>query len=171
MTKLSEDEAKNIKVGEYFTLWEYLHTSHDNQIDANLSEFFPYMRYIVLHASLILDPIRKKYGKPLYISSGFRNKTLNKIVGGADNSQHLLGQAADIIVGRIENLSESEAVHRSLFLDILRMHKDLPLGQVIFEFKRNSYWIHVALGKPYIDHTFRPMIYRNGKYSDFPWHS
>lgn len=169
MTKFSINEAKNIKVGEYFTLWEYLYTSHENHIETNLSEFFPYIRYIILHASLILDPIRKKYGKPLYITSGFRNKVLNKMVGGADNSQHPLGQAADITVGKIENLSESEAVHKNLFLDILKMYKELPLGQVIFEFKRGAYWIHVALGKPYVEHSFRPMTYNNGRYANFEW--
>lgn len=167
MPKISIEESKKIKVGEYFSLYEYLQTSHENQIENNFTEFFPYIRYIILHASLLLDPIRKRYGKPLYITSGFRNKALNKIVGGADNSQHQLGQAADIIVGKIENLAESEAVHKSLFLDILKMHNELPLGQVIFEFKKGAYWIHVALGKPYVDHRFRPMTYRNGKYSDF----
>ena len=44
----------------------------------------------------VLDPIRSLYGKPIYVNSGFRCLTLNKVVGGAKNSQHMKGQAADI---------------------------------------------------------------------------
>jgi putative chitinase len=33
---------------------------------------------------------------PIIINSGFRNEDVNRKVGGVKNSQHLLGQAADI---------------------------------------------------------------------------
>ena len=46
----------------------------------------------------VLQPLRDMLGKPITITSGFRNKLLNQKVGGANNSQHLFGQAADIIV-------------------------------------------------------------------------
>lgn len=44
----------------------------------------------------VLNPLREKYGKPIYISSGYRNKEVNKDVGGVTGSQHLTGEAADI---------------------------------------------------------------------------
>lgn len=47
----------------------------------------------------VLDPIRSLYGKPIYVNSGFRSESLNKAVGGAKNSQHMKGQAADITAG------------------------------------------------------------------------
>lgn len=47
----------------------------------------------------VLDPIRTLYGKPVYVNSGFRSETLNKVVGGARNSQHMEGKAADITAG------------------------------------------------------------------------
>ena len=43
----------------------------------------------------ILDPARYVVG-PIIINSGFRCKTVNVLVGGVKNSQHLTGQAADI---------------------------------------------------------------------------
>ena len=43
----------------------------------------------------LLEPARKEVG-PIIINSGFRNADVNRQVGGVKNSQHLLGQAADI---------------------------------------------------------------------------
>ena len=45
----------------------------------------------------ILQPLRDFYHKPITVSSGFRCKTLNRIVGGAVSSQHLKGEAADLV--------------------------------------------------------------------------
>ena len=44
---------------------------------------------------LLLEPARIEVG-PIIINSGFRNADVNRQVGGGKNSQHLLGQAADI---------------------------------------------------------------------------
>lgn len=46
--------------------------------------------------NMLLDPLRELAGMPIYISSGYRCKELNKRVGGAEKSQHLTGRAADI---------------------------------------------------------------------------
>ncbi len=43
----------------------------------------------------LLEPARLIVG-PIIINSGFRNEVVNRQVGGVKNSQHLLGQAADI---------------------------------------------------------------------------
>ena len=44
-----------------------------------------------------LQELRTKIGKPLRVCSGFRCKTHNRSVGSDDNSQHVLGYAADIL--------------------------------------------------------------------------
>ena len=44
----------------------------------------------------VLDPARERLGKPVVVNSGFRCLIHNKAVGGAYNSQHVSGQAADI---------------------------------------------------------------------------
>ena len=44
----------------------------------------------------LLEPAREAIGCPIIINSGFRNSRVNTLVGGVKNSQHLLGQAADI---------------------------------------------------------------------------
>ena len=44
---------------------------------------------------MLLEPARIAVG-PIIVNSGFRNSRVNRLVGGVRNSQHLLGQAADI---------------------------------------------------------------------------
>lgn len=46
--------------------------------------------------SHVLDPLREVIKAPIIITSGFRSYELNKMIGGAPNSQHLSGCAADI---------------------------------------------------------------------------
>lgn len=44
----------------------------------------------------VLQPLRDKVGHPLHINSGYRCPELNRAVGGAETSQHVKGEAADI---------------------------------------------------------------------------
>ncbi len=44
----------------------------------------------------ILQKIREVTGRPITINSGYRTPSYNKRVGGASNSYHLYGRAADI---------------------------------------------------------------------------
>lgn len=55
---------------------------------------------IILNPKLIamLEKLRIKAGKPLIINSAYRTPTYNKRVGGAKNSQHMVGNAADIVI-------------------------------------------------------------------------
>lgn len=45
---------------------------------------------------LLLEEIRADFGKAIYINSGYRSPDHNRKVGGAANSYHVKGQAADI---------------------------------------------------------------------------
>lgn len=79
----------------------------------------------------ILDPLRKAYGKPIKVTSGYRCPMLNRAVGGARNSQHIKGEAADITAG-----SPTENLY------IYNLLKNLPVDQAINEY--NYSWIHVS---------------------------
>ena len=72
--------------------------------------------YHLLHVLVqqLLDPIREAWGEPIVVSSGYRCKELNTLIGGVKNSHHMLGCAADIIGGLPLNsqarlLNEAEA--------------------------------------------------------------
>jgi len=45
-----------------------------------------------------LQVLRAYLGKPIKINSGYRSPEHNVKIGGAKNSQHVLGNAADIVV-------------------------------------------------------------------------
>lgn len=47
---------------------------------------------------VLLQCIREHFGKPVYITSGYRTAAHNAAVGGSKSSQHLLGRAADFYV-------------------------------------------------------------------------
>lgn len=88
----------------------------------------------------VLDPLRSFYGKPIYVSSGYRCSALNKAVSGSKTSQHLFGQAADIYV---KNTVENKKLY-----DLIIKNK-LPFDQIILEKGTiyNPQWIHVSYRK------------------------
>ena len=86
----------------------------------------------------ILDPLRRKWGKPIVVNCGFRCEELNKLVKGSKTSQHRYGLAADI-----EDASRDEAENKRLF-DLIREMR-LPFDQLINEFDYS--WIHISYSK------------------------
>ena len=44
----------------------------------------------------LLNKVRKEYGKPMIINSGYRCEKHNKKIGGSPNSAHMRGLAVDI---------------------------------------------------------------------------
>ena len=81
----------------------------------------------------VLDPLREAWGGPVTVSSGYRNKQLNIAVGGATNSHHLYGMAADITVGTKDK-------NRKLF--VLVQQLGLPFTQLIDEYGYR--WVHIS---------------------------
>lgn len=53
----------------------------------------------------VLEEIREHFNKPVIVNSGYRTPTWNAKVGGAGNSYHCKGMAADI---RIKDISPKE---------------------------------------------------------------
>lgn len=63
--------------------------------DAQLSQVLGNIKALVLN---VLDPLRAMIGRPIIITSGYRSKRVNELVGGSIFSQHMSGKAADIHV-------------------------------------------------------------------------
>lgn len=83
----------------------------------------------------VLDPLRKLWGKPIIVTSGFRCAKLNRAVGGVSKSQHTKGQAADI-----RTVENTTMANKQLF-DVA-MRSGLPFDQLIDEYGYN--WIHIS---------------------------
>jgi zinc D-Ala-D-Ala carboxypeptidase len=86
-------------------------------------------------AENIFEPIRKHFGVPIMISSGYRSKELNKAIGGATSSQHLLGQALDLDMDGTKN-----GVTNKMVFDYIKAN--LNFDQLINEFDYS--WVHVS---------------------------
>jgi hypothetical protein len=119
-----------IKLSPHFSLFEMIATSH--KVDNT-----PTMETVVNLCRLcneVLEAARKKYGRPIIVTSGYRCPKLNAIVGGVPTSRHLTGQAADL---RVEN--------KELGTKLFDALKTLPaIDELLFEHKGSARWIHVA---------------------------
>lgn len=124
-------------MGRFFTIGELCHS---NEADKRGIQNRPNTAQKMNMDKLIervLDPIRSLYGKPIYVSSGFRCPTLNKVVGGANNSQHMDGKAADITAGNKDENKKLWNVVMFLFQE-----GDIEFDQCINE--KDLSWIHIS---------------------------
>lgn len=80
----------------------------------------------------VLQPLRDHLGRPVVVTSGYRSRATNSAVGGALNSDHIAGRAADIIVPGMTVREVCRAVN-----DLA-----LPVDQCLMEFGR---WTHVSV--------------------------
>lgn len=83
----------------------------------------------------VLEPLRAAIGRPVRVTSGYRCPLLNAQIGGARDSAHMTGRAADIVV---ENMPPIEVAHSIMQLG-------LPFDQLIMEF---GAWVHVGIAAP-----------------------
>lgn len=79
----------------------------------------------------LLEPIRQLVGGPVVVTSGFRSEELNGAIGGARNSQHTRGLAADLVAPGWTALDLCWLIRRS----------GLRFDQLIFE----GTWTHVSI--------------------------
>lgn len=77
----------------------------------------------------ILDILRSQVKKPVYITSGYRTPTRNRIIGGAKYSYHMRGMAADI---RVEGMTAKEIANK--------LNKIIPeeCGIIVYDT-----WVHI----------------------------
>jgi hypothetical protein len=90
-------------------------------------------------AENIFEPIRKHFGVPIHLSSGYRSKALNTAIGGSLTSQHCTGEAIDIDMDGSAN-----GVTNKMVFEYIKAN--LNFDQMIWEFgtKDNPDWVHVS---------------------------
>ena len=86
----------------------------------------------------ILEPVRRHFGKPVRINSGYRGSALNAAVGGSSKSQHCNGEAIDFEIDGLPNPTLAKWVADNCEFD-----------QIILEFYDpkegpNSGWVHAS---------------------------
>ena len=129
-----------MNLSPHFTLEELTRsvTARNRSIDNTPSK--SELANLRLLAETVLEPLREAFGRPITVSSGFRCPELNKAVGGARTSQHLLGQAADIHAP-----TGTAEANKALFetaVALIRSGK-INVGQCIDEYGYS--WVHISL--------------------------
>lgn len=85
----------------------------------------------------VLEKIRAHFGQPVIVSSGYRAPAVNKAVGGAASSQHVLGEAADITVKGVANADVWLFITKHLAYDQC-------IAEVLSEANGKAGWVHVS---------------------------
>ena len=143
---------EDTKLTQNFKLSEFLVTNtglpntpgHGSEVYAN-----------IVRLAGMLQRIRDYVGQPIIINSGYRSQAVNKAVGGANNSSHLYGLAADIRTGK----------HSPLELAHLIDNSGVEFDKLIIE----PTWVHIQVHKAGDESNYRIMyaIFNGGKPSYF----
>ena len=120
-----------MRLSDHFTLAELTasQTAARLGIDNTPS---PEMVDALRRTAQLLEQVRALLGKPILVSSGYRAPLVNRAVGGAANSAHMLGCAADFSCPAFGSpLEVAREIGQS----------DIVFDQLIYEFRS---WVHIA---------------------------
>ena len=104
-------------------------------------------RMLTILVEQLLDPIRRRYGAPIIVTSGYRCPALNTAVGGVANSHHIVGCAADIVGGLPPPPPTGGGdlpPNRYLYEIIVQMQREgaIRFTQLIAE--KDYRWLHIS---------------------------
>jgi len=142
---------QKIQLTEHFNLAEFTRsaTAEANGIDNSLNPDNPQHRAIIENLRnlcvQVLEPQRQFVGGPVIVSSGYRCPKLNELVGGSKNSQHMTGEAVDIVpMGQSESHRSSQFRCEAIKECFLFIQNNCFFDQLILESKGYQRWIHVS---------------------------
>ena len=126
-----------MKITQHFSLEEFISSNKARELGLKNEPGTQEIVNITALCVAVLEPLRVWYGREVKIGSGYRSEALNKAVGGASNSQHMRGQAADLCI-------DGDLKKGRLWFTYIKNH--LPFDQLIWEKnpKTGNYWIHVS---------------------------
>ena len=137
----------NAKLSEHFSLGEFTKSSSHPEVynipshEAiyNLQNLCKWLE--VLRERTSPDPSKGGIPNPIIINSGYRSPQLNKKVGGAPNSNHLTGCAADIRVTGMEQLIRYAAILLDYADETGKEFDELLIEKNRF----GAFWLHFAV--------------------------
>ena len=127
-----------MKLSKNLLLSEFLHSNTAKRKNIPNLITDEHLPNALLWARQIFQPTRDHFRKPIFISSGYRSKALNKTIKGSKNSQHCRGEAGDI-----DNDKVISPTNRQIFYYI---KDNLNFDQLIWEFGNSTSpdWVHVS---------------------------
>lgn len=111
-----------------FVLSDFTHSKTAKKLGLyNLPREASEVANLIALCAQILDPIECRLKGRLRILSGYRTVTLNRLLGGARDSQHLLGEAADVT---LEGVPATDAAFT------ISQQGDLPFDRLVLMHRR-----------------------------------
>ena len=132
-----------VKLSEHFSLEEMTKTSVKGVKNIPNAAQTNNLKRLCGWLERLRDEWNLRYGDgddPIFINSAFRSESVNKAVGGAKNSNHLSGCAADIRVLGMEQMLR----YATILLDISDKTNE-DFDELLMERKGNSLWLHFAV--------------------------
>ncbi len=128
------------KLSKNFYLSELLESNTATRLGIVNTPTERHLRNLKEATANLWQPTRDLLGKPMSISSGYRNPELNAAVRGVKDSAHPEGFAIDFI-----SPSFGTPMEIALFLIKAYRAKGIKFDQMIFEFGR---WVHLGYKHP-----------------------
>lgn len=104
---------KNERISRYFVMKEAI-VSRDSRRRHISNIPSPRELSNIRYTAKRLDSVRRLFGRPLVITSWYRSKKLNRVVGGSPTSEHLKGLAVDILLDKRHKKREFYKVKKRL---------------------------------------------------------
>jgi len=116
-----------MRLSRNFTLAEFIRSANADELGLDNTPGPDHLANLKVTA-LGLEMVRALFGgKPVTVTSGYRNPQVNRAAGGVPNSAHALGYAADISIAGVRSYAVAAAIAES----------DIAFDQVIYEKGRN----------------------------------
>lgn len=140
-----------MRLSENFWLYEFTRSQKATRLGIDNTPPADVVANIQALVSVVLQPLRSMICIPINISSGYRSSELNAAIGGSQNSQHIVGKAADIEAFGLGNVALAEVIRQNFHFDQLILEFHVP------EDGLNSGWVHVSYqpDQPNRRQTFR----------------
>ena len=133
-----------MRISKNFTLLELTKSNTATRLGISNTPDKEGIHKLRLLATELLQPLRNAVG-PLRVTSGYRSESLNKAIGGSNNSQHTKCEAVDLQFvkrGKMDNMKIFNAI----------INHALEFDQCILEFggataendSDNPDWIHLS---------------------------
>lgn len=127
-------------LSEHLTLAEVTNSNTAKRLGIDNTPTPQHLESLKLLAKNIFEPIREHFGKPIYISSGYRSAALNKATPNSSaTSQHCKGEALDL-----DQDDKGNGITNKEVFDFIRTQLDYD--QLIWEYgtANNPDWVHVS---------------------------
>ena len=133
--------SSDMQLSEHFNLKEFTKSETAIRKRIDNTPNLEHTNNLKIVCEKILEPVRKHFGKPVRINSGYRGPALNTAVGGSAKSQHCNGEAVDFEIDGLANPELAKWVAENCDFD-----------QIILEFYDpkegpNSGWVHASYSK------------------------